>query len=151
MILRTKRIAAMLVFFVLSTTAVMAQAGQTKVTDAELTKFADTFQQMRMMNQKAQMQMSQAIQEENLDIKRFNEIHKAELDPAVASDATKEEKEKYGRVIAKIEKMQVSFEGDMEELIKDSGLTVDRYQEIATSLQTNPQLQERLKEELTSE
>ena len=46
--------------------------------------------------------------------------------------------------------MQVSFEGDMEELIKDSGLNVERYQEIATSLQTDPQLQERLKEELTN-
>ena len=77
MILRTKRIAAALVFFVLSTTAVMAQAGQTQVTDAELTRFADTFQQMRVMNQKAQMQMSQVIQEEKLDIQRFNEIHKA--------------------------------------------------------------------------
>ncbi len=150
MILRTKRIAAMLVFFVLSTTAVMAQVGQTKVTDAELDKFADTFQQMRVINQKAQMKMSQVIQEENLDIKRFNEIHKAQLDPAVTSDATKEEKEKYGKVIARIEDMQVSFESQMEDLIKDSGLSIERYQEIATNLQTNPQLQERLKEELTN-
>lgn len=150
MILR-KRIAAMLMFLVLSTTAVMAQAGQTKVTDAELSKFAETFQQMRMMNQKAQMQMAQAVQDENLDVQRFNQIHKAELDPAVESDATKEEKEKYKNVISKIEKMQVSFESDMEKMIQDSGLTVERYQEIATNLQTNPELQERLKEELTSE
>ena len=64
MILRTKKIAALLVLFVISTTAVMAQASQTKVTDAELTKFADTFQQMRVLNQKAQMQMSQVVQDE---------------------------------------------------------------------------------------
>ena len=150
MILRTKKIAALLVLFVISTTAVMAQASQTKVTDAELTKFADTFQQMRVLNQKAQMQMSQVVQDEKLDIQRFNEIHTAKLDPAVETDATKEEKEKYDNVIAKIEKMQVSFEGEMQKLIEDSGLSIERYQEIATNLQTNPELQERLKEELTN-
>ena len=85
-----------------------------------------------------------------LDIQRFNEIHTAKLDPAVETDATKEEKEKYDNVIAKIEKMQVSFEGEMQKLIEDSGLSIERYQEIATNLQTNPELQERLKEELTN-
>lgn len=94
--------------------------------------------------------MAQVIEDENLDIQRFNKIHKAELDPAVASDATEEEKKKYDKVIVKIEEMQTSFQEQMEDVIEDSGLTIERYQEIATNLQTNPQLQERLKEELTN-
>ncbi|GAB2774427.1 hypothetical protein GCM10010465_20910 [Actinomadura fibrosa] len=124
----------------------MAQEGQ-KVTDAELTKFAQTFQQMRMTNQEAQLKMQEVIKSEDLEIKRFNEIHKATLDPDTEVDATAEEQEKYEDVISEIEKMQVSFQQKMEDMITSNGLTIERYQQIATRLQQDAALQERLKEE----
>ncbi|MFV8838153.1 DUF4168 domain-containing protein [Salinimicrobium soli] len=143
---RMKRIAGMLLIFIFSTTALMAQEGQ-KVTDAELTKFAQTFQQMRMTNQEAQLKMQEVIKSEDLEIKRFNEIHKATLDPDTEVDATAEEQEKYEDVISEIEKMQVSFQQKMEDMITSNGLTIERYQQIATRLQQDAALQERLKEE----
>ena len=143
----TKKIAGLFLFLVFSTTALMAQVEQTKISDAELSKFAETFQKMRMMNQEAQMQMSEAITEEDLEIKRFNEIHQAEMDPAVEGDATAEEKKKYKDAISEIEGMQVDFQKKMEDLISQGGLSVEKYQQIATRLQSDAELQERLRAE----
>lgn len=141
----TKKIAGLFLFLVFSTTALMAQVEQTKISEAELSKFAETFQKMRMMNQEAQMQMSEAITEEDLEIKRFNEIHKAKMDPAVEVDATAEEQKKYEEAISEIEGMQADFQKQMEDLIKQGGLTVEKYQQIATRLQSDAELQERLR------
>lgn len=101
------------------------------------------------MNQQVQMNMAQVVSNEEMDIKRFNEIHKASLDPAVEVEISGEEKEKYDEIVTQIEEIQLDFQSKIEETIKENGLTVERYQDIATRLQTDPELQERLKEELT--
>ena len=132
-------------FFIFSATALMAQGTQSQITDAELEKFATVFQQMRMMNQEVQQKMTQVVEEEDMQIQRFNEIHKAELDPAIEVDATEEEQENYETIVSEIEGIQVDFQEKMESLIKDNGLSIERYQQIATRLQTDAQLQERLK------
>lgn len=141
----TKRIAGLFLFLVFSTTALMAQVEQTKISEAELSKFAETFQKMRMMNQEAQMKMSEVITAEDLEINRFNEIHKGKTDPSVDDSATAEETEKYETAISEIEGMQTDFQKQMEDLITQGGLSVEKYQMIATQLQNDPQLQERLK------
>lgn len=150
MTFRTKKFAGFLLFFVFTATALMAQVNQTKVTDTELNQFASVFQQMRMMDQEIQQKMMQVVEAEEMDIQRFNKLYKANMDPAVDAKPSKEEQQKYENIIAEIEKMQVVFQEKMEKTIGDSGLTVERYQQIATILQTNPELQERLKKALKS-
>lgn len=147
---RTKKFAGFLLFFVFTTTALMAQVNQTKVTDSELDKFATVFQHMRMMDQEIQREMMQVVEDEEMDIQRFNKLYKANMDPAVDANPSKEEQEKYENIVAEIEKMQVDFQKKMEKTISDSGLTVERYQQIATRLQKDPELQERLKSALKS-
>ena len=145
MTFRTKKITGFFLFFVLTATTLFAQADQAKVTDAELNKFAAVFQQMRMMNQQVQQKMAQVVADEEMEIQRFNEIHKAKMDPSIETEATKEEKEAYKEIVAEIEKVQLDFQETIEEKIQESGMTVERYQQIATRLQTDAELQERLK------
>ena len=134
-------------FLLFSTTGLLAQdALQTEVTDAELEKFAMAFQGIRMMNQQAQQQMASEIEDGDLSIQRFNEIHKASLDPAVEVELSEEEEKKYKAIVAEIEEMQVDFQKQMEEIIQKRDLTVDRYRQIATQLETDSDLQERLRE-----
>lgn len=151
MIFRTKKVIGMLLFLVFSTTAIMAQDAQTKITDEEISKFATTFQQMRMMNQEVQMAMGEAIKNEDLEIARFNEIHKATMDPAAEVEVTAEEQKKYDNIVSDIEEMQIGFQKKMEDTITASGLSLERYQQIATKLQTDPELQERLRAEFQQE
>ncbi len=141
----TKKFAGFLLFFMFTATSLLAQTGQEKVTDAELNKFATVFQQMRMMNQEVQQKMAQTVAEEEMEIQRFNEIHTAQLDPAKEVKTTAEEKEKYEDIVSEIEEVQLDFQKKMEASIKESGLSVERYQQIATRLQTDAELQERLR------
>lgn len=143
-----KKMFGPLLLFIFTTTAVTAQVGQKKVTDEELSKFGQTFQKIRMMNQQVQMNMAQVVSNEGMDIKKFNEIHKASLDPAVEVEVSGEEKEKYDNIVTRIEEIQLDFQSKIEETIKENGLSVERYQDIATRLQTDPELKERLKKEL---
>lgn len=141
----TKKIAGFLLFFMFTATSLLAQADQGKVTDAELNKFATVFQQMRMMNQEVQQKMAQTVAEEEMEIQRFNEIHTAQLDPAKEVKTSSEEQEKYEDIVSEIEKVQLDFQEKMEAAIQQSGLSVERYQQIATRLQTDSKLQERLR------
>jgi hypothetical protein len=149
----TKGITGVLIFFLCLSTNSFAQTTpiqqsavqQTEVSDAELEKFAQAFQRIRMINQEAQQQMTQVVQDEGMDIQRFNEIYQASMDPAVNVETTSEEQKQYANISSEIEKMQGSFQSRMEEVITAQDLTVQRYEQIATQLQTDPQLQERLR------
>lgn len=153
MSLTTKGITGVLIFFLSLSTNSFAQTTpiqqsavqQAEVSDAELEKFAQAFQRIRMINQEAQQQMTQVVQDEGMDIQRFNEIFQASMDPAVNVEITAEEKEQYSNISSEIEAMQGSFQSRMEEVITAQDLTVQRYEQIATQLQTDPQLQERLR------
>lgn len=145
MIFTTRKFAGFLLFFVFTATSLFAQADQGKVTDAELNKFATVFQQMRMMNQEVQQKMAQTVAEEEMEVQRFNEIHTAQLDPAKEVKTSEEEQEKYEEIVSEIEEVQLDFQEKMENAIQQSGLSIERYQQIATRLQTDAELQERLR------
>lgn len=147
-------IAAILMFFAFGSTATFAQVTpapepqmqQTEVTDEELAEFAQAFQVMRMLNQEIQQELSGVVEDEGLEIQRFNEIHQATLDPATTVNATEEEQNQYETITSEIEKRQEGFQQQMEEIVTEQDITFERYQEIAIQLQNDPELQERLRE-----
>lgn len=154
---RSKKLATFLLFFaVMGSTAVFAQTPQlpqqqqqkVEVSDAELAKFAKAFQGIRMVSQQAQQEMVKTVQDEGMDIQRFNEIHQASLNPEAEVKATEEEKEQHKEIISELETLQLSFQEKMEKLITEEGLSLERYEQIAMGLQADPELQERLKKEL---
>lgn len=116
---------------------------QIEVTDAELNKFAKVFQSLQVANQEIQRKMMAVIEAEEMDIATFNKIHKAKLENTEV-DAAPEDIAKHGKAVEKIEVMQVGFQKEMESLITDSGLSIERYQEIATAMQADQGLQQRL-------
>ncbi len=152
--LKSKKIAGLLFVFALLTgsaaisqTPTMPQKQQkvdVDVSDAELSKFAKAYQGLRMMNQQVNQKMMKTVTDGGLEVKRFNEIHQASLDPNKEVEATEEELEKHKTILTEIEGMQGEFQKKMETTIKDQGLTVERYQKLATALQTDKELQTRL-------
>lgn len=146
----SKKIIGLLFFVAVSTTALFANSDQAAVTqpevsDAELEQFAQAFQGIRMINQQAQQEMIGIVQEEGMEIQRFNEIQQAAMNPEAAEvEATEAEMEQHQKIATEIEEVQMGFQGQMEESITESGLSMERYQQIATQLQTDAELQERL-------
>lgn len=121
------------------------QQQEVKVTDAELEKFAEAYQGIQVANQDAQKKMIAVVEGEDLEIGKFNEIHQAKMQNQQV-EASNEEIQRHARAVEKIEKMQPEIQAEMEEIITDADLTVERYQEIATAMQNNPQLQQRLQQ-----
>lgn len=116
---------------------------QIDVSDAELNKFAKVFQGLQVANQDIQGKMMAVIEAEEMDVATFNKIHKAKLENTEV-DAAPEDIKKHEKAVEKIEVMQVDFQKQMESLITDSGLSIERYQEIATAMQADQELQQRL-------
>lgn len=114
------------------------------VSDDELSKFAQAYQGIMVVNQEAQQKMLATVEEEGFDVQRFNEIHQASLDPNQEVEVTAEEEAKHKKTVEKIQGMQEEFQSQMEQVIEKEGLTVERYEQVAMALQTDTELQQRL-------
>lgn len=152
-----KVLGSLLVVFALGTGTLMAQTpqvpapkAQVEVTDAELTEFAQIFQQVRVVNQEAQQEMIEVVQNEDFELQRFNEIHQAKMNPQKEAELTKEEEKRYALVVAELESIQPKFQEKMESIISESDLSMERYQQLAMALRSNPELQKRLQEMMKS-
>lgn len=121
------------------------QQQQVEVSDSELQKFANAFQGIRMINQEAQEQMLAVVEEEGMEVQRFNEIQQAVMNPAVEVEATEEELEQHKEITSELEELQDGFQSKMEQVITEQDLTLERYGQIAQGLQSSPELQERLR------
>jgi len=123
-----------------------AATAQSKVSSAELEKFASALGSIQMVNQKAQQEMMGAVQSADMNIERFNELSKAQQDPNSDMDASPEEMESFNAASEKVQRVQQEAQAEMQENIESAGLTVERYQEIATVVQNDPELQQKLQE-----
>ena len=154
--LRLKRIATSLFFTaILGTVTAVAQTPQqmapqqqqqekVEVNNEELSKFANAYQGITVVNQQAQQEMIKTVEDSGFDVQRFNEIHQASLDPNQEVEVSSEEKAKHKEVVTEIEGMQGKFQKDMEEVIEKEGLSIERYEQLAMALQTDTELQQRL-------
>lgn len=123
---------------------------QGEVSDTELTNFANAYTEIQEVNEKAQTQMTKVIEDSGMEIQTFNMMYQASQNSAVEmpTEATQADTEKYEEVVVQIEKMQPTFQKEMEDAIVDNNLTVERYQQVVTQLQTDPELQQKLQSRL---
>ncbi len=117
---------------------------QEKISDEELNKFAEAYQQVRMINQSSQQKMMKAVTNEDLTVERFNLINQANQDPNKDVEATTAELEKYDAALEAVENIQAKVQSQLETKIKDSGLSLERFQQIANKMRQDKELQQRL-------
>ena len=118
---------------------------QVEVTDAELNKIASAFQGIQKVNMEAQQEVMKKVEESGFDANRFNELYQASASPEKTANASDEEKERFGKVMNEIQQMQAGFTEKIEEIISNEGMSIERYQTIAMALQSDTELQGRLR------
>jgi len=123
---------------------------QDKVTDKELTNFANAFTEIQMVNQNAQTEMVKVIQDSGMQIETFNALYQATQSPTtiIPEGVSQEDAEKFETVATKIEQMQPKFQKQMEDAISENDLSVERYQQMIAMLQTDEKLQQKLQSKL---
>ncbi|RAV29493.1 DUF4168 domain-containing protein [Sinomicrobium soli] len=147
----TGKLKALLVCFLATGAVAFAQTApqpqqqqKVEVSDDELGKIADAFEGITEINVKAQQEMVKVVEDSGFEVDRFNELYEASQDPAKEGDASDEEKEKFGVAMNKMQELQSGFQKEMEDVIKEEGITLDRYQQVAMALQSDVELQQRL-------
>lgn len=115
----------------------------TKVSDAELNKFATAYKKVQDQGQKEQEKMVAVIQKDGMKLDRFNEIQTAKMQNKKI-DVSKEENKAFDKIKGELDEMQPDIQRDMQSAIVASGFSVDRFQAIVSALQTDPNLQSRL-------
>jgi hypothetical protein len=123
-------------------------ADPASVTDTEMEQFAGVFVELQTMNQQIQQEMVTAVQEEGIEVQRFNEIMNAQQDPNQEVDATQDELENFAAAGQAIQQIQQSAQQDMQKVITDSELSLNRYQAIMAAMRNNTGLQQRLQEQI---
>lgn len=114
------------------------------ISDEELQKFANAFQEVQVENQKIQKDMIAKIEEEGMEVQRFSEIQQAQQNPEQEAEMTAEEEKAIENLMPKLQTIQQESQTVMQEKIKSAGLTMNRYQEIAQMIQQSPELQKKL-------
>lgn len=119
------------------------QQQQVTVPDSELQMFAKAYQGIQVAQQDAQRKMIAVLEEEELEIETFNKIHQAKMQNQEV-EAPQADVQKHAKAAEKIEKMQPAIQAEMEKIIVDANLTVEKYEQIAGALRSNPDLMKRL-------
>ncbi len=115
--------------------------------DEELQSFANAVVQVIAIQQQGQAQMMEVIEDHDMTVQRFNEINmQAQEMPIEEIEMTEEELEVYLKLIEEIEKIQIDLEDVLIKTIEDEDITIEKYEEIMTEYQQNPELQQRIQE-----
>lgn len=129
----------------------VAQKKDTLFTNQELTKFAHIFQKLNAEEKKAQQSMLLVVKENGLDMKRFNQLHGAYINPNIQIEATPEEWKKHAAIVKEIKQRQKALQKRMDSIIRHSTFTIKKYKKIVTTLQKDPSLRSRYIDLMTKE
>lgn len=121
-----------------------AFAQEKDVSDAELAKFANAYQEMQIQNQEIQQEMVKIIEEEGMDVERFSAIQQESMDPNKEVEASEAEMKMHQNAVSKMEEMQPDMEKKASEKIAATGLTMERFEALAAVIQNDEALQQRL-------
>lgn len=141
--LRTKSLSAIftLMGILLLTLPTRAQ----EYNDEELQKFAKVIVEVITIQQESQMEMISIIEENEMTIKRFNEMMMENQEKSIEEvDGTEQEKEAFADISVKIMEIQEKMEDRLISSIEDEGLTVEKYEQILADYQQDPELQQRI-------
>lgn len=124
------------------------QAPETQISQQELQKFASAIKQLLAIEQEANKQMIQAIQQAGLTPDRFEEINRVQQNSQEkpAKPVSQEEKQKFAQARDKVSAIGNQVQPKMTKAIQDQGLDVPRFEQIMAAVQQNPALQKQVQQ-----
>ena len=111
------------------------------ISQEELQQFATLTEEIQIANQELQQKMVQELENQGIDLQRFNELQQAEQNPQAKVDATDQELANYQTANKALAEMQLQAQQEVQKRIEAHGLSQERLQEINMALQNSPELQ----------
>lgn len=122
------------------------------IADDDLKKFVSAAKKLETISIDRNTQVTQAVQKEGLTVDRFKEIFLAQKEPnaQTTNKTSDEEKQKFDRAIAELNKIQKETQTKMGSAVQAEGFEVPRFLQILDSIQKNPDLQKKVEQMLRS-
>ena len=143
-----KKMTFLLSLILLSSVSLIAKDKPKEVTDSELARFAEVFQEVQGISKQSQDKMVKAIEDEGLELQRYNAIGKAQRSGDKDIEVTEEEIEKLHAINSKLVKINSETSEIIEKKLGANNLTSERYQEILQSVQKDEKLKIKLRDKL---
>lgn len=121
-----------------------AQAEGTKVSEAEFTSLVSVIRELQKSGTGMQNELIQIVRAEGLTPERFNEIQYNMDSPVNEVEATDEELAAHKKIAIEVDRLKAEQQNKLLLYLKENGLTLKRYQEIAAQVQEDEKLNERL-------
>jgi|SRR5690554_5923594 len=121
------------------------QQVEVEVSDDELELFVGALSLVQEINQKAQQEMVQVIEDNDFTVDEFNQVQQ-KLQQSQDADVDKDDKLTFDKIVEGVEQIQMKSQKKMQESIEESGISVNRYQEILLAVQSNEDLYARFQE-----
>jgi len=120
------------------------------VSDEEVEQFAKALLDIEPLQMELQAEMEEIIVEGGIELERFQQLMMAMQNPQLAEQVnmTTEEQETIQELQPKLIQVQMDAESGIVEKIEDTGLDVERYQVLQMGAEQDPELLERLQNEI---
>lgn len=119
------------------------------VSDDELEQFVEAFMAASQIQQEAQMEMMEAIEDEGMSVEKYNEIVEGQQMGQQQEDmeeVSEEDMELFESLQEMLEVIQAEVEDDIIEAIEDTGMDMERFQEIEMAARTDEEIQQKLQQ-----
>ncbi|MEX2463468.1 MAG: DUF4168 domain-containing protein [Balneolaceae bacterium] len=117
-----------------------------EVSDEEVVQIVNTIVDLEPIQIKAQAQIVEALEAEDLTIERFQQMMMSMQNPQMADqvNVTEEEMAKLQTLQPLLIEIQGEADQEMVAVIEDNGLTMERYRGIVMGAQQDPELMARI-------
>ena len=143
-----KKMTFLLSIILLSSVSLIAKSDSKEVSDSELASFAEVFQEIQGISKESQDKMVKAIEDEGLDLQRYNAIGEAQRSGDEEVEVTEEEIEKLQAINSQLTKINSETSETIDKKLSANNLTFERYQEILQSIQQDEELKIKLRDKL---
>lgn len=145
-----KKVTLLLSVILLSSVSLIAKTNSKEVSNTELANFAKAYVEVQNISQDSQQKMVKVIQDEGLDVQRYNAIVKAQQTEDKDFVVTQDELDKIQVINSQLIVIDTETKEAIQKKITASSLTLESYQEIMEAVQSDEELQKKLHELLQS-
>ncbi len=115
------------------------------ITDEELDQFAGAMEAIQPITNQAQAQMAETIDDSDISMERYQEVAMAQQQGREV-DLNPEEQQQLQEIEDQMQALQAEIQEEQIKGIEETGMTVQRFQQISAALQQDPELQQRFSE-----
>lgn len=113
-----------------------------ELSDEELKNFALALEDVQEVNQAVQMEMIASVEKSGMTVERFTEMQEANVSGGEI-DATEAERKTYDETLKALEGIQMEAQKSLIDKLEGYGISEQRYQVLAISLQSDTAIQKR--------